>query len=351
MPASRNTASSSLRAPASYNQRRSSTARNNSGVPYPYYQDVYSRSVDPAGDNGFPDLDLQDFLVATRRVGRRRMARLRMTDHNSELLSRGLQARMDDREDRNPVVEACLGYAGAVGVMAMDALASDGERTDQAMEGIVESVRRVDARQDEYTQLLGTQSGRVDALAAELVDARAVMEELRRDLTTERRARESLQELLATSQLEAHMARNGISCLRRQLRRAGVNIPRDADWPSAEVPAPSEAPSPSSTRISAPGTGSSLEDPLEVVEDSEDEGEVVQVLAPRLSMWNGPGRLVPILDQTILDFVEDEGRRRRQLDAEFAAGTLQAEETARRDPVPPYGGTDEVPEYRESPEL
>src|ERR1700753_740079 len=130
---------------------------------------------------------------------------------------------------------------GCLGVMAMDAMASDGERTDEAMQGIVESVRRVDARQDEWTELMGTQSGRVDALAAELVDARAVMEEMRRDLEAERRAREALQDLLATSQLEAHMARNGVACLRRQLRRAGVNIPRDADWPSADVPAPSEA--------------------------------------------------------------------------------------------------------------
>ena len=346
MPASR---SNNLRAPASYNQRRSSTARNNAGVPYPYYQDVYVRSVDPAGDNGFPDLDLQDFLVATRRVGRRRMARLRMTDHNSELLSRGLQARMDDREDRNPVVEACLGYAGAVGVMAMDAMASDGERTDEAMQGIVESVRRVDARQDEWAELMGTQSGRIDALAAELVDARAVMEELRRDLEVERRAREAMQDLLATAQLEAHMARNGISCLRRQLRRAGVNIPRNADWSSEEVPAPSEAPSPSSTRISAPGTGSSHDDPLEIVPDSEDE--VVQVPAPRLSTWSGPGRLVPILDQTIVDFIAGEERQRRRLNEEFAAGTLQAEETARRDPVPEYEGNDGVPDYRSSPEL
>ena len=346
MPSTNN----SLRAPSSYNQRRSSTARNNARVPYPYYQDVYARSIDAAGDNGFPDLDLQDFLVATRRVGRRRMARLRMTDHNSELLSRGLQARMDDREDRNPVVEACLGYAGAVGVMAMDALASDGERTDEAMQGIVESVRRVDARQDEWTELMGTQSGRVDALAAELVDARNTMDELRRELQEERRAREALQDLLATSQLEAHMARNGISCLRRQLRRAGVNIPRDADWPSAEVSPPSEAPSPSSTRISAPATGSSRDDPLEIVPDSEDE-EVVHIPAPRLSSWSGPGRLVPILDRTIVDFIAREETQRRRLNEEFAAGTLQAEETARRDPVPEYGGDDGAPEYRESPEL
>ena len=349
MPAA-HTSASSLRAPASYNQRRSSTAHNNPSRPYPYYQDVYARSIDPAGDNSFPDLDLQDFLVTTRRVSCRRMARLHMMDHNSELLSRGLQARMDDWEDCNPVVEACLGYTGAVGVMAMDALVLDLERTDAAMEGIVESVRRVDARQDKWTTLMGTQSSRVDALAAELVDTCVMMEELRRELEAERWAREALQDLLATSQLESHMASNGIACLCRQLRRAGVNIPRDADWPSADVPAPSEAPSPSSTQISAPGTGSSHDDPLEIMPDSEDE-EVVQIPAPRLSTWTGPGRLVPILDSTILGFMADQERDRRRINEEFAVGTLQVEEMARRDPVPEYGGDDGVPEYRESPEL
>src|ERR1700753_2559516 len=100
------------------------------------YQDVYARSIDPAGDNGFPDLNLQDFLVATCHVGCQRISCLRMMGHNSELLSRGLQARIDDQEDCNPVVEACLGYAGSVGVMVMDALALEGERLDKAMQGI-----------------------------------------------------------------------------------------------------------------------------------------------------------------------------------------------------------------------
>ena len=133
------------------------------------------------------------------------------------------------------------------------------------------------------------------------------------------------------------MAANGIACLRHQLRRAGVNIPRDANWPSAEVPAPLEAPSLSSTRISAPG--SSRDDPLEIVPDSEDE-EVVQIPAPHLSTWSGPGRLVPILDRMVLDFMVDEERNWRRINEEFAAGTLQAEETARRDPVPEYSGRD-----------
>ena len=77
----------------------------------------------------------------------------------------------------------------------------------------------------------------------------------------------------------------------------------------------------------------------------------MQIPAPRLSTWNGPGRLVPILDQTIVDFIAREETQRRRIDEEFAAGTLQAEETARRDPVPEYGGSDDAPEYRESPEL
>ena len=174
--------------------------------------------------------------------------------------------------------------------------------------------------------------------------------ELRRELEAEHQAQEAMQDLLATSQLESHMARNRIACLCRQLRRAGVNIPRDADWPSADIPAPSEAPSLSSTRISAPGTGSSFEDPLEIVPDSEDE--VVQVPAPLcLSTWTGPGRLVLIVDRTIMNFMEDMERDRWRINEEFVAGTLQAEETVRRDPVPEYGGDDGVPEYRESPEL
>ena len=92
------------------------------------------------------------------------------------------------------------------------------------MQGIVESVRRVDARQDEWTAFMGMQSGRVDALAAELVDARETMAELRRDLGMERQARKAMQDLLVTSQLEAHMARNGVNCLHRQLRCPGINI-------------------------------------------------------------------------------------------------------------------------------
>ena len=74
-----------------------------------------------------------------------------------------------------------------------------------------------------------------------------------------------------------------------------------------------------------------------------------QVPLPPVS---GPGRLVPILDQMIVDFIMGEERNRRRINEEFAAGTLQAEETARWDPVPEYQREEEeVPDYRPSPEL
>ena len=107
----------------------------------------------------------------------------------------------------------CLEYAGAVGAMVMDAVALEGERTDVEMGRIEESAQRVDTHQDKWTTLMGMQSGRVDALAVELVNAREMMEELRRELAMGDRAREGLQDLLATSQLEAHMARKGVNCL------------------------------------------------------------------------------------------------------------------------------------------
>ena len=62
------------------------------------------------------------------------------------------------------------------------------------------------------------------------------------------------------------------------------------------------------------------------MEDLEDEGEVVQIPAPLcLSTWEGPGRLVPIIDQMIMNFVEDMERDQRWINEEFAAGTLQGE--------------------------
>ena len=99
----------SLCALASYNHCCSSMAHNNNSHPYPLYQDVYCCSVDPSGDDGFSNLNLRNFLDATCHISHQHMAQLHMSGHNSKLLSRSLQSRMDNREERNKVAEACLG--------------------------------------------------------------------------------------------------------------------------------------------------------------------------------------------------------------------------------------------------
>ena len=169
----------------------------------------------------------------------------------------------------------------------MDAVAAVNDQVIREVQALGEGVRRVDGCQDEWVTLMGTQSGRVNALAAELIGTRRKVEELREELRRERQQREVMQDLLVTAQLESHMAGNGVLCLRQQVCRAGVEIPRDADWAMGDkhisaILTPSEAPSLASTCISAPRL--SMQDHLEVVNDSEDEGEVVVIPPPpRLS--------------------------------------------------------------------
>ena len=103
-------------------------AHNNPTRGHSLYQNVYCRSSDLSRDNGFPDLDLCNFINATKHVAHCYLIRLTMSDNNSELLSRGLQVRMDDQGEHNPVVKVCLGYAGAVGIIVLDAVVSINDR-------------------------------------------------------------------------------------------------------------------------------------------------------------------------------------------------------------------------------
>src|SRR5258708_2709045 len=115
MPATRtstSTRASSNREASSFNLDRFLVARNDATRPYPSETDIYRRStIHNPDDDGFFDVGLCDFLVANRRVARRRLDHLSLTPHQSGLLSRGAQHRLDLREPYNMVLEASLGYA------------------------------------------------------------------------------------------------------------------------------------------------------------------------------------------------------------------------------------------------
>ena len=86
MPAQRN-AYQSIASSGSFVMRVSlhnrdcfSSARDDLSRPYPSYEDVYLRSnTSNPGSDEFQDLGLNDFLVAQRRVARRKLERLQLT--------------------------------------------------------------------------------------------------------------------------------------------------------------------------------------------------------------------------------------------------------------------------------
>ena len=88
MPAQRNTyqsivSSGSFVMRASLHNRDCfSSARDDLSRPYPSYEDVYLRSnTSNPGSDEFQDLGLNDFLVAQRRVARRKLEHLQLTPY------------------------------------------------------------------------------------------------------------------------------------------------------------------------------------------------------------------------------------------------------------------------------
>ena len=57
-------------------------------------------SSDPYEEE-FADIGLSDFIIAHKRVARRKLEHLELTPFQSSLLSRGVQQRMDDWEPKS----------------------------------------------------------------------------------------------------------------------------------------------------------------------------------------------------------------------------------------------------------
>jgi len=117
--------------PLGFNLVRHRLARGSSTRPYPVAQDVFMRSSFPRADEDFRDLYLNDLINANRRVARQKLHQLEMSTMHRHLLSRGIQELMDVEERRGEIssaVDASIGYAGSLGVMAMDEIATVNEK-------------------------------------------------------------------------------------------------------------------------------------------------------------------------------------------------------------------------------
>jgi predicted HTH domain antitoxin len=107
----------------------SQRARLNHLRPYATEAEVRRRSnMADTGNDDFRDLYLADFIEANKRVARRRLECLRLQEPQTELLGRGVQSSFDREERPDVIMEAAIGYAGAVGVSCMDEVAALNEK-------------------------------------------------------------------------------------------------------------------------------------------------------------------------------------------------------------------------------
>ena len=81
-------------------------------------------------EDEFKDLFLNNFILAQKRVAHRCLERLELSKNQRALLARGVSCMMDVEYEKNGVVEACVGYAGAIGVMVIDKMANVNEWVD-----------------------------------------------------------------------------------------------------------------------------------------------------------------------------------------------------------------------------
>src|SRR6202789_1879583 len=123
---------------ADYNRHGFRYSQADRARPYPSARDVYVCSnTNSPGEDTFSDLGLNDLMLVHKRVACRKLERLQLEGYQAGLLSRGVQVRMDRDEPYNGVLESALGYAGAVGIMAMDEGALGNARVDR-LEGVIE---------------------------------------------------------------------------------------------------------------------------------------------------------------------------------------------------------------------
>ena len=116
------------------NWDRFTSACNDLTHPYPCYLDIYAwSSLSDIHDKEFADLSLNNFLVAQRRVTRRKLEHLQLTPHQGSLLSWGIQPHWEQQEPYNAVLEASIGYIASCSIVVMDEVASLNERVEDGL--------------------------------------------------------------------------------------------------------------------------------------------------------------------------------------------------------------------------
>ncbi|KAF9785928.1 hypothetical protein BJ322DRAFT_1020100 [Thelephora terrestris] len=119
-----------------FNIDRFSHACRDRSRPYPTLGNVMDRSATADPNEGFTDLGFRDFIQASRRVSRRKLARIETNPYAEELLTRGVELVTEVNETYNSILEASVIHTSNIGTMLMDELAYVQARVNSRKEDI-----------------------------------------------------------------------------------------------------------------------------------------------------------------------------------------------------------------------
>ncbi|KAF9780496.1 hypothetical protein BJ322DRAFT_1023762 [Thelephora terrestris] len=164
-----------------YNIDRFSHARRDSSRPYPTLGNVMDRTATADPNEGFTDLGFRDFIQASRRVSRRKLARIETNPYATELLNRGVEFVTETNETFNSVLEASVIHTGNVGSMLMDEITHVNERVDGRQDEIENLEKDVAVLQDwtmKTDDAAEKQAANLDMLKGEMITLKDLIRSL-----------------------------------------------------------------------------------------------------------------------------------------------------------------------------
>ena len=209
--------------------------------------------------------------MAAGRVAGRKLHWMETGPYQRALLHRGVTTKVDAEDEKVPVLQQAMEYAGAVGMMVMDELAyvhKQGETgMGMAMNGIEREVTRVEDRVSEHETLIEEVQGDIGNLIAGAQTSANIEDALRIEVTGLRHLVSQL--LRWVTALEGR-------------QEHPIEVEDDSDEEEAEESSEDKAPVP----VPAPGMVyqlvpiEDLEEEEEEVEDSEiEEGLAIEITA------------------------------------------------------------------------
>ncbi|KAF9784396.1 hypothetical protein BJ322DRAFT_1021162 [Thelephora terrestris] len=249
-----------------------------------------SATADP--DEGFTDLGFRDFIQASRRVSRRKLARIETNPYAVELLSREVDVVHEPMETFGSIFESSVIHMNNVGAMLMDELAYAQTQIDTRKEDVKKLEEWKDSMQDVIhgqEDSIVRQSADIDLLKGELT----TLKDLVRALVTK------------TGELEDDKVH--LTCRVSELTGEVRELQRRCSEPEVRIeeeepmiPARAESPP---ARFVVPVEGQLVPVDDEVIEigsdDTGGEGTWKQVPSP-------PVRMTPLI--TITNYTQPRGR-------------------------------------------